>query len=1166
MGQDQLGIPEPPPGFLLDLPPPPVKLPGASLLRLKDDLGPQPQTPGELIPQIAEGPAPTPQELAQKQVDDMALNAATLGIRMIPALAGGLVGGPAGAGIGTGVGETVAQGIELLKGKRASISPGVIAAETVLGAAAPVQKLLKPATTIGRAAATSAEGALLSGASTVARTGIEQKRLPTGRELGEAVGAGALIGGTLGAIPQPPKGFVVDTPPIEAQNISRARSTAEPTAAPVEAGGRPTPDAGAAPSDQAVIQQPAKPLTEEESLRQEASELVESLAAQFGGKGGIPTKTNEIIFSEFDQRGAGSGAGVRNWVGMNIDDIPVLQDIPHGKAAIENALAKRKGPIWDEIVLEAENTVKRWREEARGDAWEPGEPVAPIDFTEPPPGFVLDKKPEPIADVSKQLADAGQRMKGEAANGIVGQLGMKAAGPPKSAGDIEGSPLFPSKQKSFFSEEAGSAPLNPLRPVLDAYTSYVGTPIWDMIERIGRKITPKGLQLRPGQPQEYIAAAEARTLKSGQGREKALSLGKRLTQGVDREEQVHLGRLIKGEVTEADLRQMRNDTRWNDAVEAAKEARLEMDTLGGQAVMQGLLKDETFFRNYGKYMPRLYRKHEVDYEGLFDQLKERKPTRLELSRFMKRDDIPEDVRLLMGEILEPGYPVAKGIAQVTRDVETAKLFNFVANNTEWTFKSKSDLFDQGKNPADYVEMPTTKKLGRLSGQHVLKPIADDLNTIIKVDSDAKKLVNKLVSEWKFGKVVLNPATHGRNILSNAMLAELGGLPMARVDVYAQSLFELSRKGKYYKEAKDLGLLGNTYAQAEFDALLDTWNKSNGSLLSRMAKRPSQTWLGRKAAGAYQAEEQWFKLAKFIHNRRQGMTPEKAAADSNKWLFDYSDVPKYIDWARKSPFGAPFITFTYKALPAIAESAVKYPWRIAALLSSIYAVQKYSSAKLGISEDQAEKIEKVLPERMRGSLAGGSPKFLLMPFKDKYGQLQFLDLTYILPWGDIGETGATGIPSAVPLIGSPAKVLWEVGLNKSSFTGKEIYKPTDTTAEAAQKISMFVYRMMAPSLAPGGFGFEKLRKAAVGRPDYFGRTRSLPTAMLDTLAGLKTTPIDPKLQRSFLLREKQRDMDSLQTDAFKIKSNRGLTKEEKKSKLEELRAKAKSIREGAKELR
>lgn len=726
----------------------------------------------------------------------------------------------------------------------------------------------------------------------------------------------------------------------------------------------------------------------------------------------------------------------------------------------------------------------------------------------------------------------------------------------------------------------GTLYANPLTAFGKAYSDLVGTKLWEGGKRLAvatlRKALPDyafdflGRQFvtRYGQPAEYVEASKTRKKLIGAGFERAQELGERLQKGLSREEQQALGRMVKGEANAGDLQTMRTDARWNDAIEAAKQARADMDSIGFQAVMQGLLRDESFFRNYGKYMPRLYRKYELQYGDVASKYGEKMPTRLDLDRFRARKDIPEEIRMLMGEILEPAYPVAKGLAQMAHDVETAKLFRFVADRPEWAATDLNTLWTARKNPQDYVQMPESKKLGPLSGKWVEKHIADDINLITRAHSEAAKVGRALISEWKFNKVILNPATHGRNLMSNVLLNHLGGLPMTRVDVYYRGLRDLATKGEYYREAKEqTDLMQGTFAQVELDALLDSWNKTRGGLMDRVAKasqllregrasqalnqvRLSQTKFGEKAAGIYQGEEAWFKLSKYIHNREAGMEPKAAAADAQAWLFDYSEVPKFVDWARRSPFGAPFITFTYKALPRVAESAVKAPWRIGGIMAGIYAIQQASSNALGIDEKQSAYLESIKPPRMKGKFAG-TPKYLLMPWKDKYGQLQFLDLTYILPWGDIGETGASGIPNALPGYASPMRAFAELALNKSGYTGKEIYKFTDSPAEVTRKTSLFLWRFAAPPLAPGGYGFSRLQKAVTGEVDYFGRTSSLPTAAASSLLGLKTTPFDPVIEARMRRSERNQAEREIAIEEFRVRRNRALTGEEKRNKLQKL---------------
>lgn len=752
----------------------------------------------------------------------------------------------------------------------------------------------------------------------------------------------------------------------------------------------------------------------------------------------------------------------------------------------------------------------------------------------------------------------------------------------------------PSREELGFPPEKTSLFSNPLIPISEAYTRLVGRPAWEKAIGLLWRMTPdfiqRNIRERPSLIRERVPSGEAFLEARGEERgfiaekvEKGFALGERLQKGLKQEEQEMLGRLVKGEAKAEDLQKIRNEPRWNDAIEAAKEARSEFDNLGSQAVVQGLLKDETFFRNYGKYVPRMYRKYELDYDAMIQRFGEKKPTRLDLTRFKQRKDIPEHIRMLMGEILEPAYPVAKGIAQIAHDVGNVRLFNKVADNPEWASKDMQSLWDVGKNPAEFVEMPTTGKLGRLSGMWVNKWIADDLNQIIRSRTELEKIADALVGEWKYSKVILNPATHGRNLMSNWVLAHLGGLPMTRGDIYYRALVELRKKGPLYDEALAASqgkIRRGTFAAAEMNALLDSWNKSSGGLGDRLAAisqalragkgseaiqqvRVSQTKPGRKLGELYQAEEVWFKMSKYIHNREKGMKPREAWADAEKWLFDYTEVPKLVEWARRSPAGAPFITFTYKALPVVAESMVTAPWRMAGILASLYYLNEKSAELLGMSEQEKRRVEASLPEKMKGKVLGVS-KFLMLPFKDKYGQIQYLDLTYILPWGDIGETGGLGseIPGVrklggltrqVPVVGSPLiQAIAEIGLNKSSYTGKEIYQPWESTAESSKKISLYLYRQAFPSLAPGGYGETRLRKAITQEPDYMGRTSSIPTAAASTLLGLKTTPIDPRMQRIYRHSEFRRTMEDIDMQIGKVRRNRGMKLSEKHTEIRRLR--------------
>ena len=121
-------------------------------------------------------------------------NVATLGMRLVPAVAGGMLGaagGPvgiaAGGGAGAALGETAAQAYEKWRGKREAISPTGIAIEAALGAV----PLGRGAMTLGRAAK---QGALMAGGGYAAHKVLEEGEMP-GIETLPIAGLGAVLGG-----------------------------------------------------------------------------------------------------------------------------------------------------------------------------------------------------------------------------------------------------------------------------------------------------------------------------------------------------------------------------------------------------------------------------------------------------------------------------------------------------------------------------------------------------------------------------------------------------------------------------------------------------------------------------------------------------------------------------------------------------------------------------------------------------------------------------------------------------------------------------------------------------------------------------------------------------------------------------------------------------------
>ena len=670
-------------------------------------------------------------------------------------------------------------------------------------------------------------------------------------------------------------------------------------------------------------------------------------------------------------------------------------------------------------------------------------------------------------------------------------------------------------------------------PAITKTLEKVGTKVWDDaimkgIPKILDKV-PGGKSVNraliydyrgdlPATPEYMRLMGESRRTRQ-LGKSYGIDLGKRL-QTVSESDQLKLGEYIRGELKDLSP----------ELKPLGDEAKTAMLTLGKQAVDIGLLSEETFFKNAGRYMPRLYSSKE--YQSLLTKFGLKKAERLDLSRFKQRKDIPKEIRQEMGEIMTPGYPIAKGIVQLTHDIETAKWFKGISQNPEWALPKGS----RGAVPEGWKQLSSNKKLGALSEAYVHPEIFTDLQQTIRVMETPEKVWRRSLGYWKFGKVILSPKTHSRNLMSNSILAHLGGMPMYEQPIYLTKAARAMRtKDAYWKQSMEEGLLGTTWAEHELSSLFSEAESQikgiKAESIPEKLGRIGVVWekskdLANKAAKTYQAEEEWFKLAKFIHNiERKKMSPKLASADAEKWLFNYGKVTKFQEGYRSKWYGAPFATFTFKALPRIAEAAVKTPHRFLLPFAMVYGLEQAAMSYFGDTSEQAKAKKEIRPEYMKGSPLG-IPNFARVPVSDEYGREHYLNLTYILPWGDIGESGSfAGIPGALQPLSQPfPKELWQQAANRDTFFDRQIVPDEElagkSTWDQIKTQAKLRGKHLGQTLAPTPVldvikGVQSLQ----GKPDYRGRIRKPVVVTADALLGVKMYPVDYAEQMTRIISKK-----------------------------------------------
>jgi len=429
----------------------------------------------------------------------------------------------------------------------------------------------------------------------------------------------------------------------------------------------------------------------------------------------------------------------------------------------------------------------------------------------------------------------------------------------------------------------------------------------------------------------------------------------------------------------------------------------------------------------------------------------------------------------------------------------------------------------------------------LAGQYVDKPIFDSLQEIVRSRTAWDKTTGKIVAGFKFGKVIMNPATHARNIVSNKLLNYWKlGLGPWRVDIDIATASEFIKKGKYWKELDELGYLDDaTYVAQELGDLL---GRSDAISAFGKGKNIFQK-AGKKLGDLYQGEEKFAKMAGYIFKRKAGLGIEDAWKASMSATFDYAQVTPFIRKLRTSLFGFPFITFTTKATPIAIETALKAPHRISALGKIKTAIENQADIHLTARERAAE------PAWVRDGF------YIKLPIKDKQGRSAYFDLTYIVPFGDLisgdfierqigRETGieeglAQGAMRKSPFF----NFVKEISSNQD-FYGNKIWRDGDSEGKQMGDLFRHLVKTYSPPLIadqiPGGY-ITKGKYIGQRRPTTLARTkmaegtqqRNLMQEMLRNV-GLKIQPMDVDIQESYMEAERKRALQTLLNESGVLK--------------------------------
>ena len=490
---------------------------------------------------------------------------------------------------------------------------------------------------------------------------------------------------------------------------------------------------------------------------------------------------------------------------------------------------------------------------------------------------------------------------------------------------------------------------------------------------------------------------------------------------------------------------------------------------------------------------------------------------------------------------------------------------------------------QGKiDPKLYSQVPATPKFGQLAGMVVRKEIAQDIFGSMNMQTGDISLAESVFGDggkigdynrlWKWSKVSANPPSWVRNFISNLTLMNLGDVPFYRMPgLMLSSLADMRKMGKHrgklHQLAKDLGLTAGNFSNAELGRIETEFK----DLMQRMSAKEKSGMrvlgpikgafnvlrdstsdfyggidsLGKMMMLKYKMEKAGLKIKDYgAYSDADLVKLNEAAYDAEKYLFDYSNPLPSVKWVRQAPFGAPFMSFVSFVLPIVMETIITKPWKFLPYYVLGWSAKELFKEMHDLDEEKYKGLRVSMSDYLREKAEGAGPYPVIpWPYLDENGRVQFIDVSYLYPWGMFSEVlgemfdGNFGkAMRTAGLMGSPTlTVASAIMSGRDSFTRQPIVDDFGTWDEQAADIGWFAFNLTMPPMLHGvgqgpgqGYGaWKRVYEAVTGQLTKEGEARfTLPQA-LARLGGINITPIAVPEGRNKQLRYEYSRLQKLQ---------------------------------------
>ncbi len=541
---------------------------------------------------------------------------------------------------------------------------------------------------------------------------------------------------------------------------------------------------------------------------------------------------------------------------------------------------------------------------------------------------------------------------------------------------------------------------------------------------------------------------------------------------------------------------------------------------------------------------------------------------MDMSYLKQRKDLPDEYREFLGEILEPAYPIARRIQQMGEDIAKYDFYDYMAKN-----------YSSANNLGGKLKRVEGKAFGKLEGRYMLPEYVDSIKEYEEMSGFWGKL-NQGLKLWKELHTVWSPGTHSRNVQNNVMTYGII-YGFSAIEEVAPTIGNFVNDDTLLEIAKRANVFGGSYFEEKGGTKQFIDNFADIKDMEGFLKKLLEVVNVRAhAKAAYKFEDDFFKLMAFRRElKAAGIDIEKLTTDWNKmtfreqreWIKNIGAKPSVearnaitsYDRMGKLPRllsqypgslipvgGDPFISFPYsfatRTIPKIFKQGAGSQLRFLLALLIPAAVAAYTWHK---NQTTAQKEIAQRPEYMRKTSDWAKKKgmdekyiplvsmlfdgYLPLPFKDKHGRNLYWDSSNTLAWQDLAK-----VDENTALIKDPvSRTIAEISANKNFFTNQKIWLDSDSEEVILKKKAMHIWRAAAPSFAPGGYSWEKWKAAYRGAEDYYGRTRDKGMVALDTLLGIKITPVEPKTTAYYEIKKDRESLEELWSKTRQVENLR-----------------------------